>query len=183
MTDAPLTPPNDPALDALYEIVGPAISDRWPNLAPFGHEAVDRVAAAVLASGYRPPSNEHDEMIVWNDGEGAVVAVWHDPSATWTVVGSNHLYGSIDEIIAAYPTAAAWRPLNRMPQPVPVPTLRDIHLGKTMTLAGEVRAMDLSNGRAADDPAFAYLPDGQVRVTLLVQVESHGGIPEDGATS
>lgn len=48
--------------------------------------------------------------------------------------------------------------------------LKDIGIGQKVTLTGEIRAADMSNGRDPDHPLFKMLPTGQLRVTLLINL-------------
>ncbi|KJL45579.1 hypothetical protein [Microbacterium trichothecenolyticum] len=49
-------------------------------------------------------------------------------------------------------------------------TTRDLTLGMKTAIVGDIVALDLSNGRDDDDPQFAILPDGELRVTLHVRL-------------
>jgi hypothetical protein len=51
----------------------------------------------------------HDDLIVWDDGDGPVAAIWHGPSVSWTVTGSEDLYDSVGDIVAKFPAASSWR--------------------------------------------------------------------------
>ena len=60
----------------------------------------------------QPESN--DQMRVWDDGYGAVVAVFHEGSQTWTTTGDDEAR-TWDEIVARFPDAASWRLLAAQP--------------------------------------------------------------------
>lgn len=51
--------------------------------------------------------------------------------------------------------------------------LAELRIGNHVTLSGDVRAVDMTNGLANDHAAFAILPDGEALVTLHVR-----GLPE-----
>lgn len=52
-------------------------------------------------------------------------------------------------------------------------SLAHLRLGRTVTLTGDVRTLDATNGLDGDHPDFAILPDGEALVTLHVK-----GLPE-----
>lgn len=49
-------------------------------------------------------------------------------------------------------------------------TLADLPLGKKVALSGVVRTLDITNGKDDEDPDFGLLPDGEVLVTLHVDL-------------
>lgn len=50
-----------------------------------------------------------DEAIAWDDGDATAIAVWHEPSSSWTVTGSDDIYGTVAELIEHFPSASGWR--------------------------------------------------------------------------
>ena len=46
--------------------------------------------------------------------------------------------------------------------------ISDLRVGQSMSLTGLVRTLDMTNGR--DDEDFEMLPEGQIMVTLLINV-------------
>lgn len=50
----------------------------------------------------------------------------------------------------------------------------DFRLGAVETITGRVQTLDATNGRDDDDPHFALLPDGELLVTLHVNLEEQG---------
>lgn len=56
-------------------------------------------------------------------------------------------------------------------------SLEHLRLGRTVTLTGDIRTLDVTNGLDTDHPDFGVLPDGEALVTLHVR-----GLPEVEAT-
>lgn len=52
-------------------------------------------------------------------------------------------------------------------------TLEHLRLHRTVTLTGDIRTLDVTNGLDTDHPDFGVLPDGEALVTLHVK-----GLPE-----